>query len=217
MSEVADPGALRDIAEPSWRRHIVVHPAVDLFPPMSDAELLQLGEDIKTHGLRAPVIFLDNRKTLIDGRNRLDAIERAGLPILDARGECEVLSETVSGVDPFLYVVSVNLRRRHLTAEQRDDVIRRIKAERPRLSIRGIAAATHSPRSTVARALTEPAVPSGTPERVTGRDGKSYPAKAPSIRKAKPAPAQARSKSIVGFSTLLRQQLRNTLEDLVRI
>jgi hypothetical protein len=73
----------------SWRDVIKVHPACELFPPMSAEELLALGEDIWTSRLRVPVILLypgkmrDHRKLrlpmkdalLIDGRNRLDAIE----------------------------------------------------------------------------------------------------------------------------------------------
>src|SRR5712692_5093814 len=171
MSEVANPGVLRDITDSvvssSWRERIRIHPAADLFPPMSEAELEQLGKDNKMHGLREPVVFLEDGK-LLDGRNRLDGMERVGLPIFDARGEFVARFEIVENVDPVAYVVSVNFHRRHLTAEQRDNVIRKLKAQRPKLSMRGIAAATHTPRSTVARALTEPAVPPGTPERVTG-------------------------------------------------
>lgn len=207
-----------DTAAPaSWRERITVHPAADLFPGMSDAELRQLGEDIRAHGLRAPVVFLGDGKTLIDGRNRLDAMERAGLTILDARGECGVPFETVDKVDPVVYVVSANLHRRHLTAEQRDELVRKLKADRSELSVRGLAVATHTSKSTVARALAEPGVPSGTPERVTGRDGKSYPAKSKGTPKLKIPPAQLRAKAIMEFAALLHRQPLNTLEDLVRI
>ncbi len=104
-------------ASASWRDRIAVHPAADLFPPMSDTELQQLGEDIKKHGLRVPVVFFGDRTTLIDGRNRLDAMERAGLSIFDTSGNFLPSSATVENVDPVAYVVSANLRRRHLTAE----------------------------------------------------------------------------------------------------
>jgi hypothetical protein len=40
----------------SWRDHIKVHPAADLFPPMSQAELKELGEDIRKNGMNKPVI-----------------------------------------------------------------------------------------------------------------------------------------------------------------
>ena len=55
----------------SWRDHIKAHPAADLFPMMPEAELRELGEDIKTHGLKSH-LKLHNGK-LLDGRNRLRA------------------------------------------------------------------------------------------------------------------------------------------------
>jgi hypothetical protein len=42
----------------SWRDHILVHPAADLFPMMSDAELEELAKDIvKAKGLTSPIIL----------------------------------------------------------------------------------------------------------------------------------------------------------------
>src|SRR5262245_45570416 len=77
----------------SWRDVIKVHPAADLFPMMSEQELRELGEDIKKHGLRHPIsittisdygtqeIWQDAASyVLLDGRNRLDAMELAGIP-----------------------------------------------------------------------------------------------------------------------------------------
>jgi hypothetical protein len=71
----------------SWRSHLKIHPACELFPPMSPAELRELGEDIKKDGLNQSFIVwsLADRQTeeldlfLLDGRNRLDAMELAGL------------------------------------------------------------------------------------------------------------------------------------------
>jgi hypothetical protein len=41
----------------SWRDHIKVHPAADLFPMMSEPELRELGEDIKKNKQRVQIIF----------------------------------------------------------------------------------------------------------------------------------------------------------------
>ena len=48
---------------------------------MGGNELLALGEDIKKQGLRHPLILLrdDNGLSLLDGRNRLDAMEAVGI------------------------------------------------------------------------------------------------------------------------------------------
>jgi hypothetical protein len=39
----------------TWRDHIKVHPAADLFPMMPDDELKAMGEDIKKGGLKYPL------------------------------------------------------------------------------------------------------------------------------------------------------------------
>src|SRR4051812_15177268 len=132
----------------SWRDRIKIHPAADLFPMMPDAELRELGEDIKKNGLRQNLIFLCNRhkKTrteypgweemlLLDGRNRIAAMELVGLRLFDDETgafdpETAVDSEDPIKVmwrdgflDPYAYVISANIRRRHLTAEKRRELI----------------------------------------------------------------------------------------------
>ena len=120
-----------------WRKQYKVHPAADVFPMMSDEELAALGEDIKANGLRVPVLLvagpggiLDRHPILIDGRNRLEAMERVGLPIprLDKWGggsgvEMVFDGETVFMGDPVAYIISLNIHRRHLTKQQQADLI----------------------------------------------------------------------------------------------
>ncbi len=85
------------------------HPAAELFPMMTEAELRQLAEDIKAHGLADPITMLDGM--ILDGRNRFEACKRAGV---DLRYEHPQDIES-----PTVYVVSKNLHRRHLTVSQR--------------------------------------------------------------------------------------------------
>ena len=61
-----------------WRERYNVHPAADVFPMMTDAELQALGEDIKANGQTIPILFWrgGGKLFLIDGRNRLEAMER---------------------------------------------------------------------------------------------------------------------------------------------
>ena len=70
---------------PSWRDVLPVHPAADLFPLMTANELRKLGEDLHKNGLRTAVAVFKEQKhfppALLDGRNRLDAIEAAGIAI----------------------------------------------------------------------------------------------------------------------------------------
>jgi hypothetical protein len=57
---------------------------------------------------------------LLDGRNRLDALELNGVPILNATGELLIEHrECPENVNPIDYVVSANLARRYMTQAQK--------------------------------------------------------------------------------------------------
>lgn len=123
----------------SWRDQIAVHSAADVFPLMSPDELQELADDIKVNGLQVPVTFYvnDRKIVVIDGRNRLDALESLGWVLgFDAEdfsgelyakrpGEIEdvVVPAEDAFEDPTAFVISANIRRRHLTKQQRADLI----------------------------------------------------------------------------------------------
>jgi len=86
-----------------------IHPAAELFPPMTEAEFLGLKEDIREHGQREAIVVWQGQ--LIDGRHRLRACRELGI-------EPEI-AELMDETDPWQYVVSHNLHRRHLTTAQR--------------------------------------------------------------------------------------------------
>lgn len=104
------------------------HEFADVFPMLSDAELKELADDIKAHGLRHPILTFEGK--ILDGRNRFAACERAGV---------EPDFETFYGTrDEALHcVVSENLVRRHLDTSQREMVAGRIanlKVGRPEIN-----------------------------------------------------------------------------------
>jgi ParB/Sulfiredoxin domain len=104
-----------------WREIFKVHPAADAFPMMSDAELEELGADIKAHGLRVPIVADysdDGDAILLDGRNRLEAMERVGMSYKP--GDSEVFDGRMDAVG---FIISANIRRRHLTKQQQADLI----------------------------------------------------------------------------------------------
>jgi ParB-like chromosome segregation protein Spo0J len=84
------------------------HRYADLFPLLEGADLDELVADIKAHGLQEPVILFEGK--ILDGRNRYRACLAAGIQpaFLQYRGK-----------DPLAYVISANLRRRHLSESQR--------------------------------------------------------------------------------------------------
>jgi ParB-like chromosome segregation protein Spo0J len=80
---------------------------------MTDEELADLAVDIKANGQRQNIIttLLDEEEWLVDGRNRLKACEMVGI---------EPRFERVNGATDLLaLVVSLNVKRRNLTAGQR--------------------------------------------------------------------------------------------------
>lgn len=85
------------------------HPAADLFPMMSDAEIRELADDIAANGQLQPV-WLTADGLVLDGRNRLAACELAGVT---------PKTETFRGDDPVQFAVALNIKRRHLTTSQR--------------------------------------------------------------------------------------------------
>jgi IclR helix-turn-helix domain len=147
-----------------------MHPAAELLPLMSDDELREFGEDIKKNELQSPVRLLKpmdgGAALLLDGRNRLAAMEKVGLQVIDDNGQLSVLHDTIDGVPSFDaadFAVSANNRRRHLTGKQRADVIRMLKAGRPDLSIRAVAESTGTSAATVHRAINKSSELSGFP------------------------------------------------------
>jgi ParB-like chromosome segregation protein Spo0J len=82
---------------------------------LDDDQLQELADDIRVNGLRQPIITCDGM--ILDGRNRFEACKLAGVEPHFAEFE---------GDDPLAYVVSLNLKRRHLKESQRALIAARI-------------------------------------------------------------------------------------------
>jgi len=84
------------------------HEFANLFPLLEGDAYWALVDDIKAHGVREPIVMLGN--AILDGRNRYLAARDAGVgyPVTQ-----------FDGADPLAFVVSLNLKRRHLSESQR--------------------------------------------------------------------------------------------------
>jgi transposase len=145
----------------SWRSILPIHPAAELFPPMSPDELAALGKDIRKHGLTLPIFLWSDGKSplqLLEGRSRLDAIEIEIGPaivsppsVMAGKDFIAVKKVTVlpPSVDPYAFVVSANIRRRHLSAEQKRDLIAKLIKATPGKSDRQIAETVKASHHTV--------------------------------------------------------------------
>lgn len=91
------------------------HPYSELFPWIEGAAFDDLKADIAANGIREPIVFLEGQ--ILDGRNRYMAARDLGI---------DYPRTEYSGDDPLGYVISLNLRRRHLTESQRAMVASRL-------------------------------------------------------------------------------------------
>jgi hypothetical protein len=145
-----------------WRKHLPVHPAANLFPPISQAELKELAEDIEKNGLSTRVVLWpdgDKKLSLIDGRNRLDALALLGLLTIE-RGSLALKARpndhpfefecAYRNSDPYALALSYNVHRRHLTAEQKRDLIAKLLKAKPEASNVSIAKQVRVDDKTVA-------------------------------------------------------------------
>jgi hypothetical protein len=142
------------------------HPLANLFPLMEGTEFDELVTDIKAHGQHARIVLKDGM--ILDGRNR--ACLAAGIEPMFA---CEAYSNQVT--DPVAYVISANIKRRHLTTEQRRELIAKLIKAAPEKSNRQIASAAHVDHKTVAAVRAEKRSTGEIPQlkKTVGKDGKA--------------------------------------------
>lgn len=93
------------IASPGLKPHLVS----GIFPKMSPVEFRALVDDIKVNGLREPIVLHEGE--ILDGNHRYQACLESGITPRTKIWLGQGL--------PIDFVVSMNLKRRHLTSGQR--------------------------------------------------------------------------------------------------
>ncbi len=88
------------------------HPLCLAFPPLDDDEQAALNADVKANGVRDAGWLYEGK--ILEGRHRTIAARAAGKPM--------TYREYI-GKDPIAFVVSANMRRRHLSVTQRAMVL----------------------------------------------------------------------------------------------
>ena len=190
-----------------WRAYLAVHPAAEFFPLMKEKDpegFNALVENIRVHGLIEKIVGWSSNEgvSVLDGRNRLDALAQLGLlcempdhllGIKKWTGE-KWVDQGIARIagydgafrnlydhdgDPYEIVLSLNAHRRHLTAAGKNDFIAAVLKAKPELSNRQIGVMTQSDKNKVGAVRTKlEATGEISPvEKRTGKDNKAHPAK----------------------------------------
>lgn len=142
---------------------IEFHPLANIFPLIEGQDFLALVEDVRVNGLREAVITFEGQ--ILDGRNRYRACHAAQV-------DCRF--EPYSGADALAFVVSKNLRRRHMDVSQRAMAAARLGrlgwgGDRSKPSNEGLSASQRAELMKVGKATVERAqavIDKGVPELV---------------------------------------------------
>jgi hypothetical protein len=107
------------------------HPLSKLFPPISEEDFNDLAADIKLHGLHQPIVRYQGQ--ILDGNNRYRACELLKIApefAADFTGDYAAARN---------YVISANIRRRHLDRETRTKIVEMLLKGDPTQSNRQVA------------------------------------------------------------------------------
>jgi hypothetical protein len=176
----------------SWRDRIKVHPACEIVPRISADDFGALAEDIAKNGLIHPIVVWrqndDADYVLLDGRSRLDAL--SSMPDAEKRISEALRLPIYKGpnTDPWAYVCSVNLRRRHLSAEEKRDFVAnllKVDPSRSNRTIAGLAKVSDHTVASVRNHLVDGAQIAHHAQRV-GKDGVAQPATKPPVQRQPP-------------------------------
>lgn len=117
---VTEPAPMVDTVEHTPLEGVRWHEYADIFPWIEGPAFDELKADIAKNGVLEPIVFLDG--AILDGRNRYMAARALGI---------EYPRVEYTGDDPLGFVISHNLKRRHLTESQRAMVAAKL-AKMPR-------------------------------------------------------------------------------------
>src|SRR5262245_36640575 len=164
------------------------HPPSKIFPPMSDDDFNELVTDIKTNGLQQPIVCYQGK--ILDGIHRQKACYLAGGDKLPTFVEFKGTDKEAEA-----FVISANIRRRHLSPEQRRNIIAKLLKTDPTKSNRQIAQEAKADHKTVGaeREWLQSTGKIPQLETTTGADGKTRKRKG---GKLKGGSAKARKKTI---------------------
>lgn len=137
-----------------------------ILPDLTEAEYAGLKASIAEHGVWELIVF-DEQDNVLDGHHRLRACAELGITDYPT-----IIRPGLSEEEKVEHIVSLNLDRRHLTVQQRRELVANLRQRGwslPRISEKLKIGLGTAHRDVAA-------FPNGNPQTVTGNDGKRYPA-----------------------------------------
>jgi ParB-like chromosome segregation protein Spo0J len=185
------------MTKPTAPKLLAFHKAANMFPLMKGTEFTALVDDIKRRDLQNPITVIRpggsvpvDEETIIDGRNRYRACLQAKVTprFVPFEGKAE---------DIIPYIVSANIRRRHLKAAEKRKLIADLIKMMPEKSDRQIAATLDASPTTVGtvRAEMEKTGDVSKLDTRTDTKGRSQPATKKANGQSQPAKKKANGAS----------------------
>jgi hypothetical protein len=193
------------------------HPLADKFPLMEGDELHKLSVDIRDNGLQHQIVLYEGK--ILDGRNRYRAAKLRGFSL----GPSCFRELSSCCRDPLAFVISMNIHRRHLTAEKKRELLAELIKIDPTKSNRQIAEEAKVSHHTVGevREGLEATGQVAQLDATTGKDGKKRRTKGPkgkgkggSKGKAITYAQVTDAKTATNAYSVLEEHLLDALQDL---
>jgi len=130
----------------AWRKILPIHPAAERIREATHEERRLLAGDLQKRGQQMKVqlvIIAGGHPQLLDGRTRLDLLEALGVKVIDDNGTVLVPHDIIDMTDDAeaeARSLSLNVHRRHLSAEDKRKLIETLLKANPEKSDRLIAA-----------------------------------------------------------------------------
>jgi ParB-like chromosome segregation protein Spo0J len=180
----------------------------DVVPAISEADFAVLKQSIAAHGLLQP-IEVDGDGNVLDGHSRLRAIEELAAEDIDVGATHRTLHKFDSEAAARSYIRAINLHRRHLTSEQKRELIAAELIENPTSSNRVIAKMLGVDDKTVAKVRTAKEATAEIPQltKTTGADGRTR-----TVRSKRSASKRGKRSTGQGVSTLTTTEGTSNLD-----
>jgi N6-adenosine-specific RNA methylase IME4 len=155
-------------------------------PALTPIEFEGLKADVAQHGVLVPV-EVDEQGNILDGHHRVRAWEELRAEGVTLPDYPRMVRTGMTEEAKRNHARRLNVMRRQLNREQREEVMRAMRADG--MSLRQIGKVVGVDVSTVHKAVAKSGVGNPTPAHVTGADGKTYPAERKPVAPLAPAPA----------------------------